>query len=65
LLGQFEQELKCLIGNAIFAVVEEQADGLGGQASAACGVVVEELAELEGLDGFCVGGEGLPGRTGG
>jgi len=65
LLGQLEEQLEGFVGDAIFRVVEEEAGGFSGEACAAGGVVFEELAELKGLDGLGVGGEGLPGWAGG
>jgi hypothetical protein len=61
LLGQREEKLEGFVGDAVLGVVEEDAGGGGGEAGAASGVVVEEVAELERLDGFGVLLEGFPG----
>ena len=45
-LGQLQQELERLIGDAILRVIEINADGLGRHALAALGVVCKELAEM-------------------
>ena len=46
LLGQLQQQLQRLVGDAVLRVVEEEADGLDGQALAALRIVGEEFAEM-------------------
>ena len=59
-LGQLQQESQGFIGDAVFRVIEVDADGLGGQTLAAFGVVREQLAEVQVADNQVMGFEGLP-----
>ena len=47
LLGQLQQQLQRLVGDAVLGVVEIEPDGLDRQALAALGIVGEELAEMQ------------------
>jgi hypothetical protein len=62
LLGELQEELERLVGDAVLRVVQEDADGLGGQALAAPRIVGEELPEMQTTDRPGVGFEGLPCR---
>ena len=46
-LGELQQQLQRLVGDAILRVVEVDADGLGRQPLAALGIVGEELAQVD------------------
>ncbi len=59
-LGQLQQELHRLVGDAVLRVIEVDADGLGGQALPAFGVVREELPEMQIPD---LAGNGLRGPS--
>ena len=63
--GELEEEGEGFVGDAVLGVVEEEAAGFGGEAGAAGGVGVEEIAELLGADGFGVLLKGFPGWAGG
>ena len=62
-LGQLQEELERLVGDAVLGVIEVDADGLGGQALSAFGVVREELSEVQFPDHWVMGFEGLPRRA--
>ena len=62
-LGQLQEEPQRLVGDAVLGVVEVDADGLGGEALAAVGVVREELPEVQLLDLRVMGFERLPRRA--
>ena len=65
LSGKVCQQLQGLIGDAVLGVVEEDAGGIGGEAGAARGVGFEEVAEMQGANGFGVLLKGSPGWAGG
>jgi len=61
LAGQGEQQLHRFIGDAVFRVIEKDADGLGGEAFAALRVVGEELPKVKRLEFRVMTFKGLPG----
>ncbi len=61
LLGELDQQLQRLVGDAVLGVVEEQPGALGDQALAAVWVLGEELAQVALADLGVVLLEGLPG----
>ena len=61
LFGQAQQEAERFVGDAVFGVIEVEAEGLDGQAFAALGVVGEELPHGSVFDLGIVGFQRLPG----
>ena len=62
LLGQLDQQAQRLVGDAVFRIIEIDADILHSQPFAARGVFGEELAQMGALDLLIVLAEGDPCR---
>ena len=60
-VGELQEELERFVGDAVFGVVEEDAEGFQTQALAALRILGEELAQVQRLHLGEVGFEGLPG----
>ena len=64
-LRQLQEELEGFVGDAILRVIEVDAHSLGRHTLAACGIIREELPEMQVPDLPIVRFEALPGRAGG
>ena len=64
-LRQLHEELEGFVGDVILRVIEVDAHSLGRHPLAACGVIREELPEIQVPDLPIVRFEALPGRAGG
>ncbi len=62
-VGEFEQQLERLVGDAVLRVVEKEARGFGGEPRAALRIIGEELAQMRAADLLAVGRERLPGAA--
>ena len=45
LFGELKEQLEGLVGDAVFRVVEKEADGFRGEACSPLGILIEELAQ--------------------
>ena len=60
-LGQLQEQLERLIGDAVLGVIEEDAGGLRRQPLAATGIFGEQVAEMHVAHLLGVSFQGLPG----
>ena len=62
-LGQVDEQLQRLAGDAVLGVIQKQSRRRSGQAFAALRVGGEKLAQVQLADFFLVGGQGFPRGT--
>jgi hypothetical protein len=60
-LGQLQEEPEGFINDTVFRVIQEETHRLNRHTLTACGIIREELAEVQCPDLLMVGREGLPG----